>query len=101
MRCTIPAAQNAARSPIVALDNPKGAYTSDALAAKLNDMADALSEGYALDIALKEDFAPGGHGYDEARFAATIKTGGKPAMVVDYSYETRYDKFHEKKVTVP
>lgn len=64
-------------------------------------MATALAEGYALDIALTKDFAPSGHGYDEALLAVTIKTGGKPALVVDYSYETRYDKFHEKKVTVP
>ena len=85
----------------VTADNPERAYASDGLAMKLNGMSAELAKGYRLDIELKKDFAKSRHGYMEAFFDVKISVDGKPVLVIEYSYETKYDKFHEMKVSDP
>jgi len=86
---------------LVTGDNPERAYASDGLAMKLNGMSESLAKGYKLDIGLKQDFAKSKYGFMEAFLTAKVIADGKPLLIIEYSYETKYDKFHEMKISDP
>lgn len=93
--------ENRANSRIITLDSPERFYLSDGLAFQLNRLKPRLSLGYFLRIDTVREPAPGPHGYDEAAFEVFIEVNGSDVLVIELSYETMYDKFHQQAIRLP
>ena len=81
--------------------SPEKFYLSDPLAANLNRLSKQLADGYSLRVETTKEPYKNQHGYEEAAFDVFIECGGVDELAVQLMYETKYDKFHEKKCWVP
>ncbi|MCP5054206.1 MAG: hypothetical protein GY940_43970 [bacterium] len=95
------AVESRATARFIVPSAPERFYLSDTLAAQLNQSAQLLSDGFDIRVETAQEPARTQYGFDEALFNVYIEAAGTDALGIELLYETKYDKFHERKSWIP